>query len=230
MISRTRLLASLAIGALSLPAQSLELRVVGGSMPGPLELGLSGGLPFEIALIVPSGTAGPTPIGLFDPNDPRSLSIGLDLVGNAIAVITDLFGEASFQGQLTAVPALVDVPLYWQAVTFAFQPTLLDRLSNGDVIRLGLADTFRDRGVATFDQRAFATSLLRADRKALLVGGARGALLAQVATDTTEIWDPITDTFVSGPTMTAPRSMHTQTQLADGRFLLAGGVNGGNDP
>ena len=86
MSSRTRLTspvlrAACALVATALPAQNLALEVVGGSMPGPLELRLTGGYPFEIALIVPSSNPGPTPIGVFDPADPRSLSIGLDLVG-----------------------------------------------------------------------------------------------------------------------------------------------------
>jgi hypothetical protein len=55
-------------------------------------------------------------------------------------------------------------------------------------------------------------------------------LLAQVATDSTEIYDPVTDLFLSGPTMTTPRSLHTQTELDDGRFLITGGVDGGNNP
>ena len=216
--------------AAALPAQNLELGVVGGSMPGPFELGIAGGLPFEIVLIVPSSTSGPTPLSLIDPADPRSLSIGVDLVGNAIAAITDFNGEVSLPGQLSLVPALVDVPLYWQAVTFAFQPTLVDRISNPDVFRFGIAGEFRDRGLTTFDLRAFATALERADRKTLIVGGARGALLAQVAVDTTEIYDPITDTFVNGPTMTTPRSLHTQTKLDDGRYLICGGVDDANNP
>lgn len=232
MFSLHKLFATLGFGLVTaaLPAQDLELSVVGGSMPGPFELNVSGGLPFEIVLVVPSGNPGPTPISLFDPADPRSLSIGLDLVGNAVATLTGLTGEASYQAQLGLVPALVDVPLYWQAVTLAFQPTLLDRLSNPDVFRFGIAGAFRDRGLFTFDLRAFATALPRADGKPMLVGGARGALLAQVATDTTEIYDPVTDLFVNGPTMTTPRSLHTQTLLSDGRYLIAGGVDAGNNP
>ena len=223
-------ISALAGSALMLPAQNLGLAAVGGSMPGPLALNLSGGYPFELAVIIPSSNPGPTPIGLFDPADPRSLSIGLDLASNAIPVVAGLFGDATAQLQVPLIPSLLDAPLFWQAVTFSFQPTLFDRISNPDVIRLGIAGQFRDRGLYTFDLRAFATSLVRPDGKAMLVGGARGALLAQVATDTTEVYDPITDLFLNGPMMTAPRSLHTQTELADGRYLITGGVDDGNNP
>ena len=229
-ICKPRLVAALALGALSLPAQNLELAVVGGSMPGPLELKLSGGYPFEICMFIPSSTNGPTPIGLFDPADQRSLSVGLDLAGSAIATFTGLFGDVTVPLQLPSIPALVDAPLFWQAVTFSFQPTLIGRISNPDVIRLGIAGEFRDRNLQTFDLRAFATALVRPDNTSLLVGGARGALLAQVATDQTEIYDPVTDLFVPGPVMTTPRSLHTQTELLDGRFLITGGVDDGNNP
>ncbi len=216
--------------AATAPAQNLELAVSGGSMPGTFDIGVSGGLPFEFVLLVPSSNAGPTPLGLIDPADPRSLSVGLDLVGNSILTVTDLFGDVNLQGQLSLVPALVDVPLYWQGVTFWWQPTLVHRISNPDVFRFGIAGQFRDRNLQTFDLRAFATALPLPDRKVLLVGGARGALLAQVATDTTEVYDPITDQFVFGPTMNAPRSLHTQTELQDGRYLICGGVDAGNNP
>ncbi len=115
-------------------------------------------------------------------------------------------------------------------MTFQFGVTLLDRISNPDVIRLGNAGTFRDRFVAFQYERAFATVLPRNDRKWMIVGGARGALLAQNATATTGVYEPMTDTFTPGPTMSTERSMHTATLLNDGRWLLAGGVNVTNDP
>lgn len=229
-----RIGASLLVGVaipISLSAQSLQLEVRGGSMPGPLSFELAPALyPFELMLVVPSTSPGPTPIQLFDPNDPRSLSIGLDLVANAWATLADINGNASFQVQLGAAPALVDVPLYFQAVTFYFSPTLLDRLSNPQVVRLGLADTFRDRNASMFWERAFGTALQREDGRPMIVGGARGQLLAQSATDTTDVYDPMSDTFSFGPTMSAPRSLHTMTELSDGRFLIVGGVNASNDP
>ena len=233
MIALKHVLSPVVLGSLlaTASAQSLELEVVGGSLPGDIDMQVSPGLyPFELMMIVPSTTSGPTPIGLFDPGDPRSLSVGLDLLGFAWPVAADLNLVATQQVSLTASPALVGQALYFQAVTFRWQPTILDRLSNADVLRFGNAGQFEDRSVFMFEQRAFATALERPDRKTLVVGGARGQLLAQVATDTTEVYDPITDSFNYGPTMTTPRSMHTQTELQNGTFLFVGGVDGANNP
>ena len=233
MMTRKRLLTPVFLAGLvsSAAAQTLELDVAGGSMPGSVTMTTSpAAYPFELLVIVPSTTAGPTPIQIFDPADFRSLDIGLDLVGSAWPVLADLNLVATQQINLGASPALVDMPLYFQAVTFQWLPTILNRLSNNSVVRLGLSNTFRDRNVFMFEQRAFGTALLRPDRKTLVVGGARGQLLAQVATSTTEIYDPITDDFVYGPSMATPRSLHTMTELQDGRFLFAGGVDAQNNP
>lgn len=227
LISPIAFVAALAV----LPAQTLELTVTGGAMPGTVEMVAAPALyPFELMLIVPSTNPGPTPIALFDPPDNRSLSVGLDLVGSAWPVVADINQIATHQFALPAAPSLVDLPLFFQAVTFAWGATLLDRLSTSDVIRLGNSGTFRDRNVFMQEQRAFATSLERPDRKTLVIGGARGQLLAQVATATTEIYSPLTDDFAYGPQMATPRSMHTMTLLQNGHYLLAGGVDDFNNP
>lgn len=227
LISPIAFLAMLA----TLPAQTLQLHATGGAMPGAVDMVAAPALyPYELMLIVPSTTAGPTPIALFDPVDNRSLSIGIDLVSFSWPVIADINQIATLQFTLPAQPSLVDLPLFFQAVTFAWGPTLLDRLSTPDVIRLGTAGTFRDRGVFMHEQRAFATALELPDRTTLVIGGARGQLLAQLATATTEIYSALTDDFVYGPQMAAPRSMHTMTLLQNGTYLLAGGVDDGNDP
>ncbi|HEX5052421.1 MAG TPA: kelch repeat-containing protein [Planctomycetota bacterium] len=212
-------------------AQSLQLDVVGGSMPGALDLDTYPGLyPFELVMIVPSTLPGPTPINLFDPLDPRSLDIGLDLLGFAWVGFTGVDLHMRVSTSLAAAPALQDQALYFQSVTFLWLPTLLHRLSNANAIRLGTANTFRDRAVGFLDDRAFASVLPRADRRWMVVGGGRGQLLAQVAHATSEIYDPITDGFSPGPMMTTRRSLHTATELQDGRWLIVGGVNYNNDP
>ncbi len=228
---RTLLTVAAVLVGSNLSAQNLELDVRGGSLPGQLDLDAYPGLSFfEPVLIVPSTTSGPTPCAVFDPFDPRSLDIGLDLVGLAWAGLTGFDGHLRIQVPLAASPALQDQPLFFQAVTFAFAATILDRISNPNVVRLGNVGTFRDRFVFSQYDRAFATVLPRPDRKWLLVGGARGQLLAQQAWSTSEIFDPMTDAFSTGPVMNAARSLHTATPLPNGSWLLAGGVNQTNDP
>ena len=226
------LASSLLMAALSpLTAQSLQLDVTGGSMPGTLTLEAYPALfPFELMLIVPSTTAGPTPIQIFDPADSRSLSIGLDLLGLAWPVVADLNLVGTQQLTLGAQPAAAGMPLFFQAFTLRWLPTIIDRLSNGGVAYFGNSGEFQDRSVFMFEQRAFATALPRPDGTMLVIGGARGQLLAQVATNTTEIYDPISDTFSYGPLLSTPRSLHTMTELQNGKYLMAGGVDAGNNP
>lgn len=214
------------------PCQALQLDVQGGSTPGSFALDLYPGLfPFEFAAIVPSFTPGPTPLSLVDPGDPRSLAVGSELLSAV------WFGYMGLNGHLNigpvavaSVPNFQDLPIFFQGVSIQGWPTIVDRISNPNVIRLGISGAFRDRVVTFQDDRAFATVLPRTDNRWMVAGGARGALLAQQAHDTTSIYDPLDDTFSPGPAMTAPRSMHTQTRLNDGRWLLIGGVSATNDP
>ena len=108
MFCNQKLVAALSLCALALPTQNLELKVVGGSIPGPLDVSLSGGYPFEICMFIPSGSNGPTPIGLIDPADQRSLSVGLDLATFAMLSLTDLQGDASVSIGIPSNPALLD--------------------------------------------------------------------------------------------------------------------------
>ena len=212
-------------------SQSFELDVVGGSVPGFTSLNCHpANYPLELAVILPSGNPGPTPCVWFDGIDGRSLGVGLELLGNMWAGFMNPDMSVGFP--VPAVPSLQGSTLYFQAVTFYWwQPTLLDRISNANVIRLGNAGTFYDRGSVNFlYDRAFATVLPRSDHRWMVVGGGQGALLAQIARDTTEIYDPLTNSFSLGPLLTTPRSMHTSTLLPNGKWLLTGGVNVQNDP
>jgi hypothetical protein len=230
-LRHTLALAVAAAVAATAPAQNLELDVQGGSLPGLVSLDAwPGATFFEPIMIVPSTNAGPTPCQLFDVNDFRSLDVGLELLSLAWAGLSGLDGHYRVQFAVPASPSLQDVPLHFQAVTFQFAFTVLDRISNPNAIRLGVAGSFRDRAVYSQFDRAFATVIQRPDRKPMLVGGARGLLLAQQAWATTEVYNIATDTFAAGPTMTTPRSLHTCTRLPNGQWLLTGGVQQTNDP
>jgi hypothetical protein len=211
--------------------QDLQLDAAGGSLPGTAVFDAYPSLvPFELMVIVPSTNAGPTPCSVFDPFDPRTLRIGLELVGSAFVGLAGPAGNFTVTLSIPATPALQDLGLHCQAVTLQFAPNLLDRISNPNVVRFGNAGTFRDRGVFFGPERAFATVLPRDARTWLLIGGARGQLLAQNATSSTQIYDPVDDAFTTGPFLNAPRSLHTMTQLPNGTWLIVGGVNQNNDP
>ncbi|MFM1871296.1 MAG: hypothetical protein RL398_718 [Planctomycetota bacterium] len=228
---RAPLFAALAL-AIPLAAQNLELEVVGGSLPGTFALdAYPGYYPLELVGIVPSFQSGPTPVALLDPADPRMLGIGTDLLSAAWIGFCGLdlhYRVGPFA--LPALPSFQDLPIFFQAFTLLGAPTILDRLSNPAGMRLANAGAFRQRLAFTNDDRAFGIVLPRPDHRWMVIGGGRGQLLAQNAHATCEIFDPYSDTFSPGPSMTTPRSLHAATQLADGRWLVSGGVNQTNDP
>src|ERR1051325_8545026 len=62
------------------------------------------------------------------------------------------------------------------------------------------------------------------DGRVLIAGGRNGA----GALNTTEIFDPATGAFASGPNMSVARASHSATLFADGRILFAGGDGNGS--
>jgi hypothetical protein len=69
------------------------------------------------------------------------------------------------------------------------------------------------------------------DGKVLLMGGFHDPFrTAPPNLDTGEVYDPATETWSDGGTLTARRLAHTATLLHDGRVLVAGGAGGGNAP
>ncbi|MGE3171423.1 MAG: Kelch repeat-containing protein [Planctomycetota bacterium] len=206
---------------------TLELR--GGSYPGSLDVEVHPGRVFDTMLLAMGVDSGPTPLSLLDPADPRSVQVGL----NGIQLFFGFFGidqRASIHLTVPTLPGLLDVPLFFQALTPGGVATFVDEVSPPGAVRFAPAGTWRDRGVFTADERSFARMLPRADGRWMIVGGGSGALFAQIARQDCEIYDDMTDAFVAGPVMTQARSLHTATLLADGRWLLVGGVNAINDP
>ena len=66
------------------------------------------------------------------------------------------------------------------------------------------------------------TATLLNTGKVLIVGG-----LSTVALDTTQLYDPATNTWSAAAPLAAARSAHTATLLNDGRVLIAGGLGAG---
>ncbi len=71
--------------------------------------------------------------------------------------------------------------------------------------------------------RADHAAIKLADGRVLITGGHDGA----ASLGTTEIFDPATGTFSSGPSMNVARAGHSATLFADGRVFIAGGDSGG---
>jgi len=74
--------------------------------------------------------------------------------------------------------------------------------------------------------RQYATATLLNNGKVLIAGGAvNSASCTGCATDTAELYDPKTATFSRTASMHGKRRGHSATLLADGRVLIAGGID-----
>lgn len=63
------------------------------------------------------------------------------------------------------------------------------------------------------------------DTRVLITGGGGGTVLTPLATDSTEIYQPLTRTYVTGPTMTVERTLHRAIRLDNGFVLVIGGAD-----
>ena len=225
-------ISTLALCLSPLTAQGLQFDVTGGSIPGTLSFDLYPTVaPLTACFILTGITPGPTNIALFDPADPRTVNVGTQALGNSFFGLSGLDGHFRV-GPLAVpnIPSLTDAAFFFQGITIGGATTIVDQISLARAVRLAPSGAFHTRSAYMLDERAFATVLPRTDGSWTIAGGGRGALLAQVAHRTTEIYDPLTDSFTFGPNMNVERSIHTATRLNDGRWLIAGGVAIANDP
>jgi WD40 repeat protein len=86
--------------------------------------------------------------------------------------------------------------------------------------------TFSPTGSLSVTRGAATATLLR-DGRVLVAGGYNCASAGQDGTwASAELYDPATGVFSPTGSLTAPRSQHSATLLADGRVLIAGGLTG----
>jgi hypothetical protein len=91
-----------------------------------------------------------------------------------------------------------------------------------------VAHGFRPTGDMSIGRTA-PTATLLPNGKVLITGGDSCFLFSYYTGEcpvaTTEIYDPATESFSPGPTMSAARSFHTATLLTNGKVLIVGGGN-----
>jgi hypothetical protein len=217
-------LLSLSLGLAAPAAASAELTRTGGVLGGQIAYALQGD-PGEIFGLAVSTNTGPTPLAIFDPSDPRLLSVGLDLVAFWQLGFLDGAGQGTVIYPLPLQPALQGLPLHAQMVTVPGVTTLVDELSARNSTTLGQSpsSTFTPfPNIAELDAHT-ATALAGGD--VLIAGGIVGG----VATNAYRLYDDQAGEFQAlAATMGNARTQHTATRLADGRVLTLGGSDENN--
>ncbi len=227
-----KLLACLTFAAASLTAQSdfdLEKRT-GGRLGDPLDLEIVGAPALSLGLLIPSATAGPTPLALVDPADPRVLSVGVELLSVAPLFVTGPTGGYAYSLPLPNTASLSGAQLNWQALTLALGATFVGQISNPAVTLLGNPDegVIAPSGLTT--ARAFAAALVDTDNNAsggdvLVTGGGSGTLTSATGLASSELWNFRTMKMSAGPSMSTARVLHSAVRLNDGRVLVIGGAD-----
>jgi hypothetical protein len=184
------------------------------------------GQPFELFGLLPSFSAGPTPLALIDPSDPRLLAVGLDLLSLAVFGGLDATGQGSVTYPLPGNPNLQGLGLYAQAFSLPGAPTLVDDLSAPNAFALGASKTVTEvLGDLPLQVGAGHSLTLLADGRVLIAGGSVDDVSgAALPGDKLILFRPNDQSFtLSAATLSHPRSAHTATRLADGRVLFLGG-------
>lgn len=142
----------------------------------------------------------------------------------------DAQGEATASIAIPNTPSLVSLPPLYALVIiaepsgFSISKTVRIEHENADAWRqVGNLAEARAQHTAT----ALGEGARDNDSRVLVAGGGGGTILQPLATDTTEIYVPLTRTFEPGPTMAVERTLHRSVRLNDGRVLLLGGSDSG---
>ncbi|GAB4143629.1 MAG: hypothetical protein Fur0037_11310 [Planctomycetota bacterium] len=183
-----------------------------------------------LLLSMPSFTAGPTPIALVDPGDPRSLSIGLDMTSAWSFRTADASGAAPISLALPANPALSGMILHWQTAALPGIARLVGPIGNDIVASVGAAGAAVPLAGRLTAARALAAVCRDADNNqgqgdVVIAGGGSGGLLGGVGLSSSEVWDFRHISVRPGPGLTSARALHAAVELSDGRTLLIGGVD-----
>jgi hypothetical protein len=184
------------------------------------------GDPFEVYVLMPSFQGVSIPLASLGIADPRSVDVGLDLLGIWQVGGLDAGGLANVAFPLPADVALAGFPLYGQFLTVPGTTTLVDEISNRTGVTLGVA------GSSVYALGTTPTPIdghtLRGldDGSAVMLGGTTPFGTTTVLTSTILRFDPQTQEFGAEPgALLTPRTAHTATKLQDGRILIAGGTD-----
>lgn len=195
-------------------------KVTPGRLGSTLSLGVRAAPANQLFLTMMSYGKGPTPISTFDPNDPRSIELGLELAGNWYVLATDAAGTATVNTSLPNDPVFHATVLYWQTATFPGTTRIVDRISNRVTTQLGTTAT--GALLPTTFSVSHAAPVLCWNR----TRDAYQADLLVVSAAGTDLLSGRTLETQPGPAMVSPRGGFAHATLNDGRVLFTGGVDG----
>lgn len=198
-------------------------KTTNGALGTPLTLRLSNAPLNRSALFMLSTNAGPTPLSAVDPRDTRALSVGLELAAFWFTAPTGN-GTLVLGIPIPNDPNLAGASLHLQAVTYFGTSLAFGAISNPVVQQLGIAGTPIPLPARLVAPRALGT-VFPSDGDVLVAGGGQGGLLSATGLATSEHYDFETMTVRAGPSLGTPRALAASAILADGRVLLAGGVD-----
>ena len=180
--------------------------------------------PGNIAVLAISDALGPS-------THPIAGLIGLDLAGafQTEGFVLDAQGQVAPQSPIPNIPSLAQLPAVFAQVA-VFEPggqigtsktTRVCWNNPGNFLPAGSMLSARGAHTAT----AMQLSPTDNETRVLITGGGGGSLLVPVGSTATEIYSPLEQQSVAGPTMARERALHTATLLPDGRVLIAGGTD-----
>ncbi len=199
-----------------------------GALGASMQFAVAGAPPFSPLLNLVSQTAGPVPLSLLDPGDPRLLEVGADLLSLATFSFTDGLGAAAQSIAVPNDPAFQGLVLHWQSAQFPGATTTLGQISNDVVTQFGASGTASPLPSGLAAARAFATAFavnMPTGPKVVVAGGGGGTLTSSTGLASTEMFDARELRSAPGASMTAARALHQAVTLQDGRVLIVGGTD-----
>ncbi len=219
------------VGATAAAQNDYDLdKITSGRVGGPLTMQVTGAPPNQPILWVPSTTAGPTPLNLVDPFDPRVMEVGIDLISAAVAQLTDGAGSNTLSLSLPPNAGLSGILLHWQTVEVLLGTPFFGELGNSVVTQIGLQNASVAAPDALSFARAFSVAFFDRDNNAgagdlIIAGGGTGTLTAATGLPSSERWDFRRMSAEPAASMGTARALHLAVPLTDNRVLIIGGVN-----
>jgi len=202
-----------------------------GVLGANLTLEFGGAAPNKILLAMYSLNAGPTPLSALQPQDPRVLGVGTDEINGWFTVATGASGAGTVQLFVPNSTAFQGTLVHLQTLTVPGQGRIVDEISNKVVAQLGAAGSAETLPFSLATARAVGSVCADRDNDAgggdfVFAGGGSGTLFSARGLNSSERVAFRSLTMVPGPTLTTARALASSVELADGRTLLVGGVDG----